>query len=125
MAEPANPTSEVVSDLAHFEAQNSAEGRLLHYAEGRIRAFWLRQTLTVFGALTIGLLFAPPLGLLLAATALVGEAIDMALLRLVIAALAAGSGGRADALAGTVWCGHPGHDDCGLRDPVLAGRSGS
>ena len=84
MADVMNSPSDVLIDLAHFEATDSSDGRLLHYAKGRIRTFWLRQTLTVFGALTVGLLSSGPLGVALAITALLGEGFDIALLRLVI-----------------------------------------
>ena len=101
MADPENPASEVLIDLAHFEALNSADGRLLHYAKGRIRAFWLRQTLTALGAVTITLLVSPSLGLLLAGVALAGEGVDIALLRLLIGRLQRGEVGlRWVALAG-------------------------
>ena len=103
MAEVVNSPSDVLFDLAHFEATNSSDGRLLHYAKGRIRAFWLRQALTVFGALTVGLLSSGPLGVALAITALLGEGFDIALLRLVIRRLHHGQAGRATrwiALAG-------------------------
>ena len=93
MAEPETHASEVLIDLAHFEAQNSADGRLLHYAKGRIRAFWLRQTLTALGSVTIALLVSPPLGLLLAALAVTGEGVDIGLLRLLIGRLERGQGG--------------------------------
>ena len=84
--------SNAVIDLAHYEARMSADGRLLHYARGRIRAFWLRQTLTVFGSLTVLWLESVPFGLVLAALAVVGELVDIAALRWVIRRLEAGQG---------------------------------
>lgn len=84
MAEARDSASGALNDLAHFEASNRKEGRHLHYARGRIRSFWLRQTLTLFGSLTIGLLSSPWLGLALAAIALGGEVFDIAILRCVI-----------------------------------------
>ena len=85
--------SDVLVDLAHFEANNSSDGRLLHYAKGRIRAFWLRQTLTAFGSLTIFLLSSQQLGLALAVIALGGEVFDIAGLRHVIRRLQQGRTG--------------------------------
>ena len=80
-------------DLALFEEKMSADGRLLHFARGRIRTFWLRQTLTAFGSVTITLLANWQFGLALAALALLGEGFDIALLRQVVARL---EGGVAD-----------------------------
>ncbi len=77
MADTGNPATDLLIDLAHFKASNSRDGRLLHYAQGRIRGFWLRQTLTLFGASTIYLLSSEPLGLALAVIALSGEAFDV------------------------------------------------
>ncbi len=82
-------------DLAHHEAKNSRDGRLLHYARGRIRAFWLRQTLTVFGSGVILALASVPMGIALALIALSGEILDIAVLRAVIHRLEAG---KTDAL---------------------------
>ena len=90
MAEPENSPSGVLIDLAQFEAQDSDEGRLLRYAKGRLRSFWLRQALVAFGTGVIALLFSPWLGLVMALLALAGEAVDFALLRLVIGRLRAG-----------------------------------
>ena len=80
-------------DFAHFEARSSPEGRLLQYARARIRAFWVRQTLTAFGSLTILALASVPLGVLLAGIALLGEAVDIVTLRWVIRRLEAGQTG--------------------------------
>ena len=91
--------SSALIDLAHYEARTSPDGRLLHYARGRIRAFWLRQTLTVFGSVTVLLLESVPFGLLLAALAIVGEAVDILALRWVIGRLEAGKSGWARAVA--------------------------
>ena len=82
--------SDALIDLAHYEARTSPDGRLLHYARGRIRAFWLRQTLTVFGAATVLWLESVPFGLLLAGLAIVGELVDIFALRWVIDRLEAG-----------------------------------
>lgn len=67
-------------DLALFEEKTSVNGRLLHYARGRIHTFWLRQTLTAFGSVTIMMLADLRLGLALAVLALLGEAFDLELL---------------------------------------------
>ncbi len=80
-------------DLAHFEERISPTGQLLHYARGRIRSFWLRQKLTLFGSATVALLDSGRLGLLLAVLALTGEAVDIACLKSVIHRLEAGEAG--------------------------------
>ena len=71
-------------DLGLFEEKMSVNGRLLHYAKARFRTFWLRQTLTAFGSITIQVLADWRLGLALAALALLGEAFDLGLLARVI-----------------------------------------
>ena len=71
-------------DLALFEEKISVNGRLLHFARGRIRTFWLRQTLTAVGSVTILILDGWHLGLALAALALLGEAFDLGLLHRVV-----------------------------------------
>ena len=81
-------------DLALFEAKMSPDGRLLHFARGRIRTFWLRQTLTAFGSITIMLLVNWQLGVSLAAIALLGEAIDLMLLARITVRLEHGLTGR-------------------------------
>ena len=90
--EPTAP--DALTDLAHFEAKTSADGRLLHYAAGRIRAFWLRQILTAFGSITIASLVSLRLGIMLACFAIAGEMVDIFLLRQVIDRLEHGRGGR-------------------------------
>ena len=90
MADAHDTRSEALLDLAHFELRMSASGRLLHYAQDRIRTFWLRQTLTFFAAATIALLSSMRLGLMLAALALAGEAADVICLTRVIKALRSG-----------------------------------
>ena len=87
MADAHDTRSEALLDLAHFELRMSASGRLLHYAQDRIRTFWLRQTLTFFAAATIALLSSMRLGLLLAALAIAGEAADVTCLTRVIKTL--------------------------------------
>lgn len=86
-------TSPAQLALTRFEAENSPQGRLAHYARVRIRSFWLRQTLTALGSLTIVVLGNPWLGLALAVLALMGEGFDLVLLRRVLARLALGRGG--------------------------------
>ena len=103
MADDGTSASEVLIDLAHFEANNSSNGRLLHYAKGRIQAFWVRQTLVVIGVLTIALLAAPMLALALAGLAIAGEVFDIVLLRDAIRQLQrgqSGTGARGLALLG-------------------------
>lgn len=86
----ADMRSVALIDLAHFELRMSPSGQLLHYAKGRIRTFWQRQKLILFGAATVGLLVSGPLGLVLALLAGAGEAADMAGLTFVIRRLEAG-----------------------------------
>ena len=94
MAGTTATASKALVDLAQYEARISPDGRLLHYAKGRIRAFWLRQTLTVIGSLTVLLLESVPFGLLLAVLALVGELVDILALKWVIRRLQAGQTGQ-------------------------------
>ena len=89
----ADTQTDALIDLAHFEDRMSLQGQLLHYARGRIRTFWQRQTLTLFGAVTIGLLDSGKLGLVLALLALAGELLDCACLAAVIRALEDGTQG--------------------------------
>ena len=84
MADPHDPASDALIDLVHYEARMNPSGQLLHYAGGRIRTFWLRQTLTAFGALTIMTLASARLGVLLALLAITGEVFDLFCLRRVI-----------------------------------------
>ncbi len=93
MADHRTHTTDALTDLAQYQDRMSPAGQLLHYAKGRIRSFWLRQTLTVFGALTIGVLASVKLGLVLAALALAGEFGDILCLRWVIRQLEAGQRG--------------------------------
>ena len=93
MADHRHIETEALIDLAQFETRMSPGGQLLHYARGRVRAFWLRQTLTVYGALVIGVLASMPLGAALAVLALAGEVADILCLRLVIRRVTAGGKG--------------------------------
>ena len=63
-----------------FEARQSPVGLLERYARGRVAYFRSRQALTLIGALTLAFLESPQVGLLAAALALVGEAVDCGLL---------------------------------------------
>ena len=87
-------------DLAHFEARMGADGRLLHYALGRRRTVWLRQTLTGVGVVSVMLLAQVSLGLILLTLALAGEAVDFLLLGQTIRNLERGNTSRARLLAG-------------------------
>jgi PAS domain S-box-containing protein len=75
-----NLAPDALIDLALFQAKMSPDGRLLHFARGRIGTFWLRQSLTAFGSITIALLADWQLGLYLAGLALAGEGFDLLLL---------------------------------------------
>ena len=93
MAGTTATASDALVDLAHYEARTSRDGRLLHYAKGRVRAFWLRQTLTVIGSMTVLMLESVPFGLLLAGLAVAGELVDILALRWVKRRLLAGQTG--------------------------------
>ena len=108
MAGEAAITSDALIDLAHYEARTSRDGRLLHYAKGRIRAFWLRQTLTAFGSLTVLLMESVQLGLVLAICVLVGELVDVHTLRWVVRRLEAGRTGLATRVLAVVSGGFQG-----------------
>ena len=73
----AHPTD----DLAVFQAQNSAGGLFLRYAQGRLRHFWNRQVLGLLGASVVAVVLAPGLGLTIAALILGGEVLDCWTLR--------------------------------------------
>lgn len=90
-----DPASPAQAALAQFEANQGDAGRLAHYAKGRMAAFWLRQTLTLIGSLTIGYLESAWLGLTLILLALAGEGVEIGLLRLVRRQLALGRSGKA------------------------------
>ncbi len=64
-----------------FATRNSPDGLFLAYCRGRIAGFVMRQTMTVAGSLTIGLLGAPMLGVIALGLALAGEALDCLTLR--------------------------------------------
>ena len=100
--------SGALADFALFEAKVSPDGKLLQYARGRIRSFWLRQTLTAFGSLVILALNSAPLGLILATLALFGELVEATALRWVILQLKVGKSGpwpRAVTLASAAFQG--------------------
>ena len=65
-------------------ARNSPEGLFLRYARGRKRGFLLRQSMTVAGGLMIAVAYAPWLGLLCAALAVAGDAVEHLVLRLAL-----------------------------------------
>jgi PAS domain S-box-containing protein len=58
----------------------SPAGRLQAYVRGRRRGFWLRQTLTLIGAVSIWMITSPALGMVAAGLALSGEILDIAVL---------------------------------------------
>jgi hypothetical protein len=93
MAESHDIHTEALIDLAHFEDQMSLPGRLLHYAQDRIRTFWPRQFVTLFGAGIITFLGSAPLGLGLAPLAVFGEVCEFFCLRWVMLQLERGNPG--------------------------------
>ncbi len=92
MAGDRGSQAKALIDLAQFEQRVSPSGQLQHYARSRIGSFWLRQTLTFFGSVTIGLLASGRLGVALAIIALAGEIVDIACLRYVVRRMLAGAG---------------------------------
>ena len=76
---------------AEFDAEHSPEGLLKRYAAGRVRHFPGRQLVTLSGALTLGLLVSVEIGLIALFTALIGEVLDVLLLRRVPAMFARGA----------------------------------
>jgi two-component system, sensor histidine kinase len=69
--------------IAEFLERNSPDGYFLRFARARVRGYALRQVMTAIGALALGLLEAPWLGLLTAALALLGEGVDCLTLHLI------------------------------------------
>ena len=82
------------ADLARFEARNSPDGHLMRYAQGRLRTFWVRQTLTFIGAGCIFWLASHDLGVASLGLALLGEVSEVVLLRRVIAGRKSGMPAR-------------------------------
>lgn len=70
----------MISDVDKFIARNSNDGMFLRFARARARGFLIRQTMTATGAISLAMLVSLPLGLLAAALALLGEAVDCLLL---------------------------------------------
>ena len=64
-----------------FATRNSPEGLFLRYCQGRYSGFLERQSMTVAGSLSIGILGTPALGLIAFVLALTGEALDCLNLR--------------------------------------------
>ena len=52
----------------------------LRFARGRVRSFWMRQTMTLIGSATLALLVSGKIGLITAVIALAGESLDCAVL---------------------------------------------
>ena len=68
------------ADMKAFEARNSADGLFLRYASGRLRHFWDRQVLGMSGAIVMGVVLSVPMGLVVAALILAGDAIECLIL---------------------------------------------
>ncbi|MGY9047300.1 hypothetical protein P775_07565 [Puniceibacterium antarcticum] len=64
-----------------FEARHSPIGLLLRYARGRVRHFWRRQALTLMGSGSLVFLETAQTGAIALVLALLGEAVDCAILR--------------------------------------------
>ncbi|MEO1563300.1 MAG: response regulator [Pseudomonadota bacterium] len=70
----------VGAQLAAFREKDSPEGRFERYARARVRDFWLRQIMTVYGSVAVGLVVDPRIGLTLFCLAILGELIDCSVL---------------------------------------------
>lgn len=68
------------TQIAMLDARESPRGLLQRYARGRVRTFASRQILTLAGSATLYAVISPRVGLLAAAVALLGEALDCAYL---------------------------------------------
>ena len=67
-------------ELAVFDAHNSMSGLFNRYAGGRIRHFWNRQVLGMFGAIVVGYMQSPLLGFAVAGLILAGDALEIMIL---------------------------------------------
>ncbi|MBU2959711.1 response regulator [Citreicella sp. C3M06] len=94
--------------LAVFEARNNPEGLLRRYARGRVRHVAARQVATVGGAVALGLLVDPALGLIVASLVIVGEGVDCLLLHQVPALIRRGVSVRHVMLLSTLTAGFQG-----------------
>ena len=63
-----------------FVARNGRDGLFLRYARSRAREFWIRQSMTMLGAVAIGTFESIRLGVIAALIALAGEVLDCAVL---------------------------------------------
>jgi hypothetical protein len=68
--------------------RNAPAARMLAYVHGRMRGFWLRQTLTLIGSASIWAFASPVLGVTTALVVLAGELAEMLVLRAVVVRLA-------------------------------------
>jgi two-component system, sensor histidine kinase len=73
--------AEPVARSGRAAARNTPAGQMQAYVNGRLRGFWLRQTLTLIGSLSIWLFASPLLGLATTLIALAGEFCDWLTLR--------------------------------------------
>ncbi|SMP07863.1 hybrid sensor histidine kinase/response regulator [Shimia sagamensis] len=67
--------------LEAFDQRNTPEGLLLRYARGRLRHFFARQSLSLFGALILAFTVSPLIGLAALSVSLFGELLDTYVLR--------------------------------------------
>lgn len=68
------------SDVSEFRRKHSPEGNLDRYVTGRLRFFFMRQILTIGGAVALGFMVSVPVGLLVALLAVGGEVFDSIML---------------------------------------------
>jgi hypothetical protein len=67
--------------LEAFDKRNTPEGLLVRYARGRLRHFFARQSVSLFGALILTFTVSPVTGLIAFCVSLFGELLDITLLR--------------------------------------------
>jgi len=67
-------------DLIEYRKRDAKDGRFRRYARARVRQYFPRQVITVFGAAVTAIYIGPELGLFALVLALLGETIDSATL---------------------------------------------
>lgn len=72
-----------VLDIQRFLARNSPDGLFLRFVRGRVRSFWMRQTMTLIGSATLALLVSGQIGAITAVIALAGESFETLVLKAV------------------------------------------
>jgi PAS domain S-box-containing protein len=73
---PRRQTNNPLSDLRHFEQNNSHNGKFLRYCQGRIDAFFSRQIMMGLGILIVAFIVNPMVALICAVIVALGELVD-------------------------------------------------